>query len=302
VLATRSGLVKKTRLSDYNSPRQAGVIAINFREADDELIGAELVNPEDHILLVSRKGQAIRFQADDTQLRPMGRATSGVSGMKFRDSDSLLSMSVIRAAQVAAEQDAGLDEGEDTAAGVAKAEEAEAAAARGQYFGVHPQYVFTITDGGYAKRTRITEYRLQSRGGIGIKAMKLDNSDRGQLVGAFIVEEGDEILAITNSGQVVRSPINTDFRPTGRSTQGVRFVSPKNGDAVAVVARAVDRDNGDVNGDINGDANGDGNGDTSGDTSGDVHGEDGGASAVENSEAADAGATIDESGTDPQEG
>jgi DNA gyrase subunit A len=232
----------------------------------------------------------------------MGRATSGVSGMKFRDSDSLLSMSVIRAAQVAAEQDAGLDEGEDTAAGVAKAEEAEAAAARGQYFGVHPQYVFTITDGGYAKRTRITEYRLQSRGGIGIKAMKLDNSDRGQLVGAFIVEEGDEILAITNSGQVVRSPINTDFRPTGRSTQGVRFVSPKNGDAVAVVARAVDRDNGDVNGDVNGDANGDGNGDTSGDTSGDVHGEDGGASAVENSEAADAGATIDESGTDPQEG
>ncbi|HEY6932695.1 MAG TPA: DNA gyrase subunit A [Marmoricola sp.] len=294
VLATRSGLVKKTRLADYHSPRQAGVIAINFREADDELIGAELVNPEDHILLVSRKGQAIRFQADDTQLRPMGRATSGVSGMKFRDGDSLLSMSVIRAAQVAAEQDAGLDEGEDTAAGVAKAEEAEAAAARGQYFGVHPQYVFTITDGGYAKRTRITEYRLQSRGGIGIKAMKLDNSDRGQLVGAFIVEEGDEILAITNSGQVVRSPINTDFRPTGRSTQGVRFVGPKNGDAVAVVARAVDRDNGDLNGEANGDANGDGNGDGNGDADG--------ASAVENSEPADAGATIDGSDTDPQEG
>ena len=84
VLATRNGLVKKTRLADYNSPRQAGVIAINFREDDDELIGAELVNSEDHILLVSRKGQAIRFPADDSQLRPMGRATSGVSGMKFR--------------------------------------------------------------------------------------------------------------------------------------------------------------------------------------------------------------------------
>ena len=97
VLATRNGLVKKTRLGDYNSPRQAGVIAINFREDDDELIGAELVNAEDDILLVSRKGQAIRFRADDTQLRPMGRATSGVSGMKFRDGDSVLSMSVIRA-------------------------------------------------------------------------------------------------------------------------------------------------------------------------------------------------------------
>ena len=80
VLATRNGLVKKTRLGDYNCPRQAGVIAINFREDDDELIGAELVFPDDDILLVSRKGQAIRFRADDTQLRPMGRATSGVAG------------------------------------------------------------------------------------------------------------------------------------------------------------------------------------------------------------------------------
>ena len=104
VLATRNGLVKKTRLGDYNSPRQAGVIAINFREDDDELIGAELVNADDDILLVSRKGQAIRFRADDTQLRPMGRATSGVAGMKFRNGDSLLSMSVIRAAQMAAEE------------------------------------------------------------------------------------------------------------------------------------------------------------------------------------------------------
>src|SRR6476619_3397893 len=104
VLACRSGLVKKTRLADYNSPRQAGVIAINFRPDDDELIGAELVNPDDHILLVSRKGQAVRFIASDDQLRPMGRATSGVTGMKFRDGDSLLSMSVIRADQVAAEE------------------------------------------------------------------------------------------------------------------------------------------------------------------------------------------------------
>ena len=112
VLATRTGLVKKTRLGDYNSPRQAGVIAINFREDDDELIGAELVNGDDDILLVSRKGQAIRFTADDGQLRPMGRATSGVQGMKFRDGDSLLSMSVIRAEQVAAEEAVAGDAGE----------------------------------------------------------------------------------------------------------------------------------------------------------------------------------------------
>ncbi|KRF20543.1 DNA gyrase subunit A [Nocardioides sp. Soil797] len=240
VLATRNGLVKKTRLADYNSPRQAGVIAINFREDDDELIGAELVNSEDHILLVSRKGQAIRFPADDSQLRPMGRATSGVSGMKFRDGDSMLSMSVIRAAQLEAEAEAGIDEeGADAAEAIEAAEEAMAAAP-GEYFGVRPQYVFTITEVGFAKRTRITEYRLQSRGGLGIKAMKLSDDDRGSLVGAFIVEEGDEILCITASGQVVRSPINENFRSTGRSTMGVKFVSPKKGDSVAVVARSVE--------------------------------------------------------------
>jgi DNA gyrase subunit A len=217
VLATRSGLVKKTRLGDYNSPRQAGVIAINFREDDDQLIGAELVNSDDDILLVSRKGQAIRFTADDTQLRPMGRATSGVMGMKFRAADSLLSMSVIRAAQVAEEDAADSDAD------------------------VKVQYVFTMTDGGFAKRSRISEYRTQSRGGLGIKAMSLANEDRGGLVGAFIVVDGDEILSITSGGQVVRSPINENFRPTGRSTMGVKFVSPKEGDSVAVVARSVEK-------------------------------------------------------------
>jgi DNA gyrase subunit A len=223
VLATRNGLVKKTRLGDYNSPRQAGVIAINFREDDDELIGAELANADDDILLVSRKGQAIRFRADDSQLRPMGRATSGVTGMKFRDGDELLSMSVIRAEQVAAE------------------EAAEHAAADGSGpDDVKEQYVFTITDGGFAKRSRISDYRLQSRGGIGIKAMKQDD-DRGNLVGAFIVVEGDEVLAIKQSGQVTRSAIDDNLRPTGRDTKGVRFVGVSDGDGVAVVARSIER-------------------------------------------------------------
>ncbi len=227
VLATRNGLVKKTRLGDYNSPRQAGVIAINFREDDDELIGAELANAQDDILLVSRKGQAIRFRADDTQLRPMGRATSGVTGMKFRDGDQLLSMSVIKAEQVAAEEaaEASQSADPDSSEGLP---------------GVAEQYVFTITDGGFAKRTRISEYRLQSRGGLGIKAMKQDD-DRGSLVGAFIVVEGDEVLSIKQSGQVTRSAIDENLRPTGRDTKGVRFVGVRDGDSVAVVARSVER-------------------------------------------------------------
>jgi DNA gyrase subunit A len=135
--------------------------------------------------------------------------------MKFREGDSLLSMSVIRADQVATEE----------------ADETEA----------QVQYVFTITDGGFAKRTRISEYRTQGRGGLGIKAMALQNEERGGLVGAFIVVEGDEVLSITSGGQVVRSPINADFRATGRSTMGVKFVTPKDGDSVAVVARSVER-------------------------------------------------------------
>ncbi len=218
VLATRAGLVKKTRLGDYNSPRQAGVIAINFRDSDpeadgDELIGAELCGPDDDILLVSRKGQAIRFRADDTQLRPMGRATSGVTGMKFRPGDALLSMSVITAEQAAQEQ------AEDSPS---------------------TQYVFTITDAGYAKRSRISDYRLQSRGGLGIKAMKADD-DRGGLVGGFIVVEGDEVLVIRQSGQVTRSAIDDTLRPTGRDTMGVRFVAVGPGDPVVSAARSVER-------------------------------------------------------------
>ncbi len=138
-------------------------------------------------------------------------------------------MSVIRAEQVAAEE-----------AAEARAEAAGESTAPGELPDVKEQYVFTITDGGFAKRSRISEYRLQSRGGLGIKAMSLANQDRGVLVGAFIVVEGDEILCITQAGQVVRSPINEEFRATGRSTMGVKFVTPKAGDAVAVVARSVE--------------------------------------------------------------
>ena len=232
VLATRNGLVKKTRLGDYNSPRQAGVIAINFREDDDELIGAELVNADDDILLVSRKGQAIRFRADDSQLRPMGRATSGVAGMKFRGGDSLLSMSVIRAAQVAAEEAAE--------AGHPRPRAARSDGRQADLAGEVSSTSSPSPTAGSPSAPGSPTTACSRAAASGIKAMSLANEDRGGLVGAFIVEDGDEVLSITNNGQVVRSPINADFRPTGRSTMGVKFVTPKNGDAVAVVARSVE--------------------------------------------------------------
>jgi len=199
LLATRNGLVKKTELRVYDSPRQAGVIAINFREEGDELIGAALCSPDDDVLLVSRKGQAIRFGADDEQLRPMGRATSGVTGMKFRSDDALLSMSII-----------GADMPEDD------------------------RYVFTVTDGGFAKRTAVSQYRQQGRGGLGIKAMKL-NEDRGSLVGGLVVQESDEVIAIKVSGQITRSAV-AEVPAKGRDTMGVKFVGVTGDDAVSVIA------------------------------------------------------------------
>jgi DNA gyrase subunit A len=199
LLATRAGLVKKTDLRAYDSPRQAGVIAINFRADEDELIGASLCTPEDDVLLISRKGQAIRFQADDAQLRPMGRATSGVTGMKFRSGDALLSMSII-----------GSDMEEDD------------------------RFIFTVTDGGFAKRTKVSEYRQQGRGGLGIKAMKL-NEDRGSLVGGLVVSESDEVIAIKSSGQITRSAV-AEVPAKGRDTMGVKFVGVVGEDAVSVIA------------------------------------------------------------------
>ncbi|MGA5817055.1 DNA gyrase subunit A [Kitasatospora sp. NPDC094028] len=199
VLATRAGLVKKSPLKDYDSPRSGGLIAINLRQdeegRDDELIGAELVSSEDDLLLVSKKAQSIRFTATDDALRPTGRATSGVKGMAFREDDELLSMNVVRPGT----------------------------------------YVFTATDGGYAKRTAVDEYRVQGRGGYGTKAAKIVEG-RGSLVGALVVDDTDEIMAITLSGGVIRTRVS-EVRETGRDTMGVQLINLGKRDAVVGMAR-----------------------------------------------------------------
>lgn len=198
VLATKNGLVKKTRLEDYDTNRTAGVIAINLRDGD-ELVSAQLVSETDDLLLVSRKGQSIRFTATDDALRPMGRATSGVTGMKFREDDELLAADVI--------QDGS--------------------------------FVFIVTEGGYAKRTAVDEYRLQGRGGLGIKVAKLAE-DRGDLVGALIVQEEDEVLVVMEGGKVVRSAVS-GVPAKGRDTMGVIFAKPDKNDRIIEVARNSER-------------------------------------------------------------
>ena len=196
VLATRGGLVKKTRLADYDSNRSGGLIAVNLREGD-ELVGAGLASNRDDLLLVSRKGQSVRFTATDEALRPMGRSTSGVTGMKFRDGDDLLAMSVV-------------EEGES------------------------PD-VFVVFENGLAKRTPVSEYRLQGRGGLGIKVAKLSEKG-GDLVGALTVVETDEVMVVMEKGKIVRSRVD-EVRHTGRSSQGVKFATPDKGDSIVAVAR-----------------------------------------------------------------
>jgi len=186
VLATKSGLAKKTPLIEYDSPRSGGLIAISLKPGD-EVVSAALVNDGDELLLVSRKGMSLRFAADNDSLRPMGRSTSGVIGMKFREGDELLTM-------------ARVDSSNATS------------------------FVFTATDGGYGKKTPIEEYRLQGRGGIGIKAAKIDEDSRGSLVSALVISDSDEVLAITSGGTVMRTAAS-EVRQTGRDSMGVRLVN-----------------------------------------------------------------------------
>ena len=200
VLATADGLVKKTRLSDYDSPRTGGLIAIKLREngnGTDHVVAACLVNEDDDLLLVSRKGMSLRFKATDDALRPMGRPSSGVTGMKFREGDSLLTMRVVR-------------------------DNAE---------------VFVVTEGGFAKRTSVDEYRIQGRAGLGIKVAKL-TEERGDLVGA-LVTEGEDVMVIMESGKVMRASA-AEVSKTGRNTQGVTFARPDGGDRIIEIARNIE--------------------------------------------------------------
>lgn len=219
VLATREGLVKKTELTAYDTNRSRGIIAINLREGD-ELVSAMLVDDHDEILLVSKKGMSLRFQATDDALRPMGRSTSGVKGMSFRSADQLLEASVV-ASSASAGDEAYRDE--DT----------------GELVSPSDRYVFVVTEGGFAKRTPVEEYRRQQRSGLGIKVAKL-NDERGDLAGALIVGRGDEVLVVLASGKVVRSDV-AEVPAKGRDTMGVVFAKFDAADRIIAIAKNSER-------------------------------------------------------------
>jgi DNA gyrase subunit A len=197
VLATRGGLVKKSKLADFDSNRSGGIVAINLR-GEDELVGAQLCSSEDDLLLVSKRGQSIRFSATDEALRPMGRATSGVQGMRFNDDDQLLSLNVV----------------------------------------VPETFLLVATSGGYAKRTAMEDYPVQGRGGKGVLTIQHDKN-RGDLVGALIVDNDTELYAITSGGGVIRTAAK-QVRKAGRQTKGVRLMNLDEGTVLVAIARNAD--------------------------------------------------------------
>jgi DNA gyrase subunit A len=216
VLATRNGLVKKSKLSDYDTNRTGGVFAIDLavekdksgkpildEEAQpkylDAVVSAMLVNKDSEILLVSKDGMSLRFVANDQSLRPTGRKTAGVKGIGLRKGDELLSAAVV--------SDTG--------------------------------FVFVVTESGFAKRTSVDQYRPQNRGGIGIKVAKLSDV-RGGLTGGLIVDDGDEVLVIMEGGKVVRSSVD-EVPARGRDTMGVVFARPDEGDRILAIARNTER-------------------------------------------------------------
>jgi len=216
VLATGRGLVKKSKLTDYDTNRTGGVFAIDLAvEKDkegkptlndegqptylDAVVSAMLVNSDSEILLVSKAGMSLRFAANDASLRPTGRKTAGVKGLSLRTGDELLSAAVV--------SDTG--------------------------------YVFVVTESGFAKRTEVNQYRVQNRGGIGIKVAKLTD-ERGGLTGGLIVDDGDEVLVIMEGGKVVRSSVD-GVPAKGRDTMGVVFARPDEGDRILAIARNVER-------------------------------------------------------------
>jgi DNA gyrase subunit A len=216
VLATAKGLVKKSKLTDYDTNRTGGVFAIDLavekgkdgkpilNDEDqptylDAVVSAMLVNSDSEILLVSKAGMSLRFAANDASLRPTGRKTAGVKGLSLRTGDELLSAAVV--------SDVG--------------------------------YVFVVTESGFAKRTEVSQYRVQNRGGIGIKVAKLTD-ERGGLTGGLIVDDGDEVLVIMEGGKVVRSSVD-GVPAKGRDTMGVVFARPDEGDRILAIARNVER-------------------------------------------------------------
>ena len=197
---TKKGIVKKTSIAEYKRPMRKGKIGLTIRE-DDEILCAAITSGSDEVFLVTRHGQSIHFHEDD--VREMGRVASGVKGITLVDEDEVVGAVVLKKSEC-----------ESTS-------------------------ILTVTENGYGKRTAISEYRLQSRGGKGVSTIKTSERN-GLVVGALQVEDSDQVMLIANSAKVIRLPMDS-FRVIGRNTQGVRMINLGEGEKVvdmSILARA----------------------------------------------------------------
>ena len=250
MFATTRGTVRRNKLSDFVEVRQNGKIAMKLDDGDG-IVGVETCNDMDDVLLTTAKGQAIRFPVTDVRVFA-GRNSVGVRGINLADGDEVISMTVLRGfAATSDERIAYLKmrramEGDDGETGDVEDEaSADAAIDQERYIqmGAAEQFILTLSKNGFGKRSSAYEYRVTGRGGKGITAMAV-NDRNGDLVASFPIEETDQIMLVTDGGQLIRCPVN-DIRIAGRSTQGVTVFRTDKDENVVSVSRISE----DVNGD-----------------------------------------------------
>ena len=249
MFATTRGTVRRNKLSDFADVRRSGIIAMKLDEGDN-IVDVQICTENDDVLLTSAAGQCIRFAVDDVRVF-QGRTSMGVRGIALADGDKMISLSILRHVEATADERMAYlkrasavrrgGNGEAEENGV-DSEEAEGAIELGQTryaeLSAAEQFVLTISEKGFGKRTSSYEYRTTGRGGKGIVAMAITDRN-GRLVASFPVEDSDQIMLVTDGGQLIRCPVD-GIRIAGRSTQGVIVFSTADGERVASVERLSD--------------------------------------------------------------
>jgi DNA gyrase subunit A len=241
MFATQSGTVRRNELEDFEQINRAGKIAMKLDEGD-HIVGVDLCTEQDNVLLTSAQGQCIRFEVNDIRVF-QGRNSVGVRGIKLDDGDTVISMAILRHVEATPDERSAFIKmsravaGEETEVGADEEAVAEASISQERYaaLGAAEQVILTLSANGYGKRTSSYEYRITNRGGKGITAMVV-NERNGPLVASFPVEQGDDIMLVTDGGQMIRCPIH-DIRKAGRNTQGVIVLDTADDEHVVSVER-----------------------------------------------------------------
>jgi DNA gyrase subunit A len=245
MFATTRGTVRRNKLSDFSDVRRSGIIAMKLDEGD-AFVDVQICTENDDVLLTSAAGQCIRFAVNDVRVF-QGRTSIGVRGINLADGDKLISLSILRHVEATADERAAYlkranavrrgsnGEGEEVPAEEEGDGAIELGEARYVIMSEAEQFVLTVSEKGFGKRTSSYEYRTTGRGGKGITAMAITEKN-GRLVASFPVEETDQIMLVTDGGQLIRCPVD-GIRIAGRSTQGVIVFSTAEGERVASVER-----------------------------------------------------------------